>query len=260
MRNFACSSIVALLLLATRSQALPNPAPTYSVVDVDGGRNGQTSGPAQAPVTIYRTVTQSALPPSTVLVTITQQEIKTALVGPSTTTVTVPEIQSFTVTIYATPSLAVSSIEATTSTVLSSSVPTSTSSSYSSSSTIAATEVSSSADTALATTTTVTSLVETTLQVTSTFTTSTPITTVISTVETVLAAISTVSASWTASYDDGFWHTSYPVKPAPSSVPTSFSTAYFQIAYSQTTAASVPSSTASASLLQRNARLVRRSS
>nr|OQO25896.1 hypothetical protein B0A51_06161 [Rachicladosporium sp. CCFEE 5018] len=215
MRFSVRSAVVTSLSLVAVASALPA---SYSVVDVDGG--SATDAASSQPTTIFQTVTAPSLPQSTkettVLVTIVEAPtVATSTTSSSSTRSTTsitstsaPVTSSTTSTrsTTSTPTTSSAAIISTSSTLLSTS--TSITSTLLVPTTIIATDVLVSTITAAS----VTTAIEPTTTTTTAF--STTITTVIN--DTTLTIVSTLTAtpsqSSTAYYDDGMWHTYYPIK------------------------------------------------
>ncbi|KAI6805127.1 hypothetical protein KC332_g15117 [Hortaea werneckii] len=237
--HFSTSTLLTATYLAFSAQARPAPVPTYSVVDVDGGE------PSASPTTIYQTVTTQPEQPetteapaeeNTVSVTIVESPSPTSDAGvssaePETTESSIPTDESSSIAI---PSNAVSSQTSSTpistdessttaTSILSSSVPTQTLAAPASSN-----ETSSFSTTVSNTSPTETpapAAPETTFPSSSSCLDSTSTTTAretsISTappsiITTTLISISTATPTFPSSttqyYDNGLWHTWYPMK------------------------------------------------
>ena len=81
MRFSANSLLIATAYLAINTHALPRPAVSYSVVNVDGG--SQT--PPSVPTTVYQTITESSGSKSTVSITIVETPSSTPVISVPTT-------------------------------------------------------------------------------------------------------------------------------------------------------------------------------
>ncbi|GAB1729626.1 hypothetical protein NU195Hw_g853t1 [Hortaea werneckii] len=237
--HFSTSTLVTAAYLALSAQARPAPVPTYSVVDVDGGE------PSASPTTIYQTVTTQEPQPetteapaeeNTVSVTIVESSSPTSDASvssaePETIESSIPtnEISSIAPSSSAissqTSSTAVSTDDSSTTatSILSSSVPTQTLAVPASSNETSSfgTRVSNT----LPTETPAPAAPATTFQSSSSCldstTTTTALETYISTapasiITTTLVSISTATpispSSTTQYYDNGLWHTWYPMK------------------------------------------------
>ncbi|KXL45780.1 hypothetical protein M433DRAFT_196061 [Acidomyces richmondensis BFW] len=188
--GFLLYSLITTSYLAVAAKALPKPhaAVTYSVVNVDGGSTTQAAAP---PTTIYETVTELQSPPPAIGTTVSVTILETPSLTQATSTKSMSLSPSFS-SVFPAPSLTSSSAGASVITAsgpeLIDPTPTSSSSVFPSSSDPVV-EVSAFGP-------------ETTVTVTS-------------------VSVEIPAPSSTTYYDNGMWHTSYPVKPWWTSRPES---------------------------------------